>query len=398
MAMWLASGLLACLAVIYASYASSTTSSAKLPPQSVLVDPLSFAVLGANGPFRDVLTPFNPTNTTAPFFQIFNNDFLAILGNNPSIHVIAENDTFAFAHEAPIWMPDTDEVFFASNDGGALGMSDLNHNNQYSFISLKDAENLGKGQLVKFTKLPLDSSIQMTNGGTPFRNQLLLVNSGRGPLPPNIAIVNHKPPFNSTIILDNFFGRQFNSLNDVKIHPQSKAIFFTDTIYGFLNNFRPPPELPIQVYRLDPDTGDLRVVADQFNKCNGIAFSPDGNTAFVTDTGVSGGFMGFNQTLPATIYAYDVDPVTQMFKNRRVFAYTDNGVPDGIELDSNGNVYSGCGDGIQVWNPSGELIGKFFLNTTSANLAFAGQGRLVIMAETKIFLANIAATGMNLLF
>jgi len=104
------------------------------------------------------------------------------------------------------------------------------------------------------------------------------------------------------------------------------------------------------------------------------------------------------KTIPFNSYAYDVDPVTQMFKNRRVFAYTDNGVPDGIELDSNGNVYSGCGDGIQVWNPSGELIGKFFLNTTSANLAFAGQGRLVIMAETKIFLANIAATGMNLLF
>lgn len=117
------------------------------------MDPLSFAVLGVNGSFRDGLTPFNPTNTTAPFFQIFNNDFLAILGNNPSIRVIAENDSFAFAHEAPIWMPDTDEVFFASNDGGALGMSDLNHNNQYSFISLKDAEKLGKGQLVNFTKV-----------------------------------------------------------------------------------------------------------------------------------------------------------------------------------------------------------------------------------------------------
>ncbi len=54
------------------------------------------------------------------------------------------------------------------------------------------------------------------------------------------------------------------------------------------------------------------------------------------------------KTIPFNSYAYDVDPVTQMFKNRRVFAYTDNGVPDGIELDSNGNVYSGCGDGIQV--------------------------------------------------
>ena len=68
----------------------------------------------------------------------------------------------------------------------------------------------------------------MTNGATPFKGNLLLVNSGRGALPPNIALVNPFPPFNSTVILDNYFGRQFNSLNDAKIHPKSKAIFFTD--------------------------------------------------------------------------------------------------------------------------------------------------------------------------
>lgn len=91
--------------------------------------------------------------------------------------------------------------------------------------------------------------------------------------------------------------------------------------------------------------------------------------------------MGFNQTLPATMYvkqcsriqsseiirvdrySYDVDPVTQMFKNRRVFAYTDNGVPDGIELDSNGNVYSGCGDGIQV--------GCLWFHLSAGGLSFA---------------------------
>lgn len=52
--------------------------------------------------------------------------------------MIASNPGFAFAHEAPIWNPDTDEVSFASNDGGPLGFSDLNHNNQYAKISLKE--------------------------------------------------------------------------------------------------------------------------------------------------------------------------------------------------------------------------------------------------------------------
>ena len=55
-----------------------------------------------------------------------------------------------------------------------------------------------------------------------------------------------------------------------------------------------------------------------------------------------------NSTKPATIYAFDVDPTTQAFTNRRVFAYVDNGIPDGIQLDTEGRVYSGCGDGTQV--------------------------------------------------
>ena len=94
---------------------------------------------------------------------------------------------------------------------------------------------------------------------------------------------------------------------------------------------------------------------------------------------------------PRFSYAFDVDPSTDVFTNRRVFAYVDTGVPDGVQVDAAGNVYAGCGDGVQVWSPTGTLLGKFFIGTTSANMVFAGDGRLVIMAETKIFVAKIAA-------
>lgn len=78
----------------------------------------------------------------------------------------------------------------------------------------------------------------MTNGGTgPFFGQLVLVNSGRGPLPPSLALVNPKPPHNTTILLDNFFGRQFNSLNDVKIYPGTNKLFFTDVTYVPTSSF-----------------------------------------------------------------------------------------------------------------------------------------------------------------
>lgn len=138
----------------------------------------------------------------------------------------------------------------------------------------------------------------MVNGGTPHNGELMLVSSGRGNIAPAVSRVNPNEPFNATIILDNFFGRQFNSLNDVKIHPTSGILFFTDSSfvflssyipksqyylcsYGFLNHFRPLPQLPNQVYRLDLKTGELRVAVDGFLRSNGIAFTGDGKTAFV---------------------------------------------------------------------------------------------------------------------
>ncbi len=69
----------------------------------------------------------------------------------------------------------------------------------------------------------------MTNGGTGlYKGSLLLITSGRGMRPPSIALVNPREPHDVTVLLDNFFGRQFNSLNDIKVHPSSGKIFFTD--------------------------------------------------------------------------------------------------------------------------------------------------------------------------
>ncbi|KAF8981866.1 calcium-dependent phosphotriesterase [Cyathus striatus] len=403
------SALSACIAayvaLVYAQETSSTEGGPlQLPPQSVFLDPRSFAVLAGDASFRDSSFSqfFNPTLTELPFFQIFDKQFLSVLGPNPSFHQVASNETFAFAHEAPIYNKPTDEVFFASNDGGPLGMSDLNHNSKVGKISMKDVETaLAKNESninVHVTELDLPDTIQMTNGGTgPYKGNLLFITSGRGPRPPSIALVNPVSPHNVTVLLDNYLGRQFNSLNDIKVHPSGK-IFFTDVTYGFLNQFRSAPLMPNQVYRFDPDTSAVRVVATDFDKCNGIAFTADGKTAYIADTGATAGFLGNNQTEPATIYAFDVDQRTQAFTNRRVFAYADTGVPDGVQVDANGNVYAGCGDGVNVWNDEGTLIGKFFIGTTSSNMVFAGDGRLVIMAETKIFVAKIMAKEIPPLF
>ena len=101
----------------------------------------------------------------------------------------------------------------------------------------------------------------------------------------------------------------------------------------------------------------------------GITFSPDGRYAYIADTGVSQGTrFPADPTLPATIYRFDVAS-NGIWQNRVTFAYVTPGNPDGVHCDSNGYVYAGCGDGLQVWNPAGKLIGKIFLGGVSANFA-----------------------------
>lgn len=103
--------------------------------------------MGPNATFReDTFSElFNPTNATPPFFQVFDEAFLDILGPNATIRAVAADPTFAFAHEAPIWDPSTDEVFFCSNDGGALGHNDINTNSQVFKISLTDVADAIEG-------------------------------------------------------------------------------------------------------------------------------------------------------------------------------------------------------------------------------------------------------------
>lgn len=93
-----------------------------------------------------------------------------------------------------------------------------------------------------------------------------------------------------------------------------------------------------------------------------------------------------------TSYRFDVQE-DGTWDNRKTFAFVASGVPDGVHSDSNGNIYAGCGDGVHVWNPSGTLIGKIYLGTGAANFQFAGDGRMVIMAETKLYYATLAASG-----
>lgn len=107
------------------------------------------------------------------------------------------------------------------------------------------------------------------------------------------------------------------------------------------------------------------MVADGFVQANGFEFSPDLTRAYVTDTGAQ--LFSSNFSRPATIYVFDVID-DRYLTNRRVFAYADSGIPDGIHTDTAGNVWSACGsgDGLHVWNSDG----KFYLISLPSSLFF----------------------------
>lgn len=195
-------------------------------------------------------------------------------------------------------------------------------------------------------------------------------------------------------VVNNFYHRNFSSLNDVRQHYSTGDLWFTDAQYGYLQSFRPLPSIPNQVYRFEPLTGNLQAVADGFVQSNGLEFSPDFKTMYVSDTGAQLVELGKNFTRPATMYAFDV--VDQKYlQNRRVFAYVDDGFPDGIHCDMDGNVYAGCGDGVQVWDLEGRLLGKIRVPGGSANFAFVPEG-MIIFNEYRLFLVTMAARGREL--
>ncbi len=94
----------------------------------------------------------------------------------------------------------------------------------------------------------------------------------------------------------------------------------------------------------------------------------------------------------ATIYAFDITIVAggPFLTNRRVFAFAAVGVPDGIKCDVYGNVYSGCGNGVEVWNSAGSLIGRIMVPEGVANFCFGKQGEMFLCAEQKLWRLQMA--------
>ncbi|HZS85589.1 MAG TPA: SMP-30/gluconolactonase/LRE family protein [Stellaceae bacterium] len=176
-----------------------------------------------------------------------------------------------------------------------------------------------------------------------------------------------------TVILDRFEGRRLNSPNDVVVKSDG-SIWFTDPEFGILGYYeggKAEPELPTNVYRVDGQTGKATVVIGDIVRPNGLCFSPDEKILYVVDCGAS----------PRLIHAYDVVGDGTRLANRRTLVDAGPGTPDGFRCDVDGNLWCGWGmgedglDGVMVFSPQGQPIGRIALPERCANLCFGGRHR-----------------------
>ena len=207
-------------------------------------------------------------------------------------------------------------------------------------------------------------------------------------------VTRTEPDGSISVIADSHDGRKLNSPNDVVVKSDG-SIWFTDPSYGIMSDyegFKAEQEQDgCYVYRVDPDSGDITVVADDFVKPNGLAFSVDESRLYIADSGVSHDPDG-----PHHIREFDVVDGTRL-ANSRVFATIEPGLPDGFRLDVDGNIWTSTHDGVHCYAPDGTRLGKILIPEMVANLTFGGpkRNRLFITATTSLYAVFVATNGVQ---
>ena len=188
-----------------------------------------------------------------------------------------------------------------------------------------------------------------------------------------------------TVVADRFEGKQLNSPNDVVVRSDG-SIWFTDPAYGIDSDYeghQATSEIgACNVYCVDPQTAQVRLVADDFERPNGLAFSLDERLLYVADTRRN------------HIRVFPVDGDGNVGAST-VFTEGTSGVFDGFRLDNTGRVWAGVGEGVHCFDPDGTLIGKLHLPEAAANLTFGGpqRNRLFITATTSLYSIRLNVTG-----
>jgi gluconolactonase len=256
-----------------------------------------------------------------------------------------------------------------------------------------------EGQYLLFSDIPASKIYKLTPEGRvtifrkPSNNSNGLTRDKQGRL---IACEHHTRQVTCTekdgkitVLADTFQGKKLNSPNDVVVKSNG-AIYFTDPPYGIQPEQQ---EQTIQgVYRLSPDGKEITLVADDFEKPNGLAFSPDEKQLYIDDSE------------HRHIRVFDVQ-LDGTLANGRIFYDMKTkkpGLPDGMKLDVRGNIYCTGGGGVWVFDSEGNHLGTIVTPEIPANCAWGDEDlqSLYITAQTSVYKirVNIPGIPVNLSF
>jgi gluconolactonase len=274
----------------------------------------------------------------------------AIISPNAKAEILAEGFDWS---EGPLWIEKINALIF----------SDVPQNKVYKWTA-------EKGKEVYLTPSGYTDSAkrggEMGSNGLTLDNNgnLVLCQHGNRQIARMTSGVDNPQPLFATLA-GNFKGKKFNSPNDVVFNSKGE-IFFTDPIYGLetQSDTDPKKETPYNgVYKVKTN-GEVVLLVDSITRPNGIAFTPDEKKLIIA----------CSDPEKPNWYIYDIDE--NGAKNGRIFyscALEDKlpGLPDGLKIDKNGNIFASGPGGIRVFNPEGKMLGRLKLDNPASNCALS---------------------------
>ncbi|MDE1187684.1 MAG: SMP-30/gluconolactonase/LRE family protein [Pantoea sp.] len=191
-----------------------------------------------------------------------------------------------------------------------------------------------------------------------------------------------------TMLVERVEGKRFNSPNDLVVRSDG-TIWFTDPPYGIINDeegyHAHSQVIGCYLYCFDPASGQLSIAASDLQRPNGLAFSPNESLMYVADMSV----VDFPTLGRRQLRVYQVDG--RELVAGRFFAEVAPGFPDGFCVDSNGDIYCSCADGVIIFDRHGETIGKIPLPERVSNCTLGGPegDELYITATTSLYRVRI---------
>ncbi|KAL9058363.1 MAG: hypothetical protein Q9162_001818 [Coniocarpon cinnabarinum] len=352
---------------------------------------------------------FSQTNVSDPSFDLVRNaDFVVfneeigsqVLGGSPSYEFVfnTRNDSI---HEAPVYVPELDAIIFSLPHQGIY---------EQQIIHLNDSS----PRIANYTTKP---PVYAVNGGKYYDGSVYwAAEAGTTfPNPDQTGDVTQAPgiyrldPVSGkvTTLLNNYFGTQFNSPNDLFVD-QAGDIWFTDSWYGYAINVTASPVLPTATWRFRPSTGQVTVVDNSLSQPNGIDISPDGQILYITDTGVTDfSHPPAPEIIPRysnnplggrSIYAFDINagPSGSYLTNKRPIWLAEVFADDGFHVSSESYLLGAAGPSVDILSPHGDLLMKIQTNYTVNNVQFAGPDHsdLWLFGEGGISRVRWNMTGM----